>query len=111
MARGVWMSVSGDVDLDVITAGANDILDGKVTIDEEGEPLTGTMPNQGAVSQVLGINGSYSIPAGYHNGSGKVTQSIPVQGGSTIIPGTTNKTAVAAGRYINGCLLYTSRCV
>ena len=102
MARGVWMSVSGDVDFDVITAGANDILDGKVTIDEEGEPLTGTMPNQGAVSQVLGINGSYSIPAGYHNGSGKVTQSIPVQGGSTIIPGTTNKTAVAAGRYING---------
>ena len=32
----------------------------------------GTMPNNGAVSQALNAGGSYTIPAGYHNGSGKV---------------------------------------
>ena len=34
---------------------------------------TGTMQNNGAVSQALNAGGSYTIPAGYHNGSGKVT--------------------------------------
>lgn len=31
------------------------------------------MANQGAVSSSLNPGGSYTIPAGYHNGSGKVT--------------------------------------
>lgn len=34
--------------------------------------LTGTMPNRGAVSTTVAPGGSYTIPAGYHNGSGKV---------------------------------------
>lgn len=34
---------------------------------------TGSMVNQGAVSQTLNAGGSYTIPSGYHNGSGKVT--------------------------------------
>lgn len=34
---------------------------------------TGSMANKGAVSQVLNAGGSYTVPAGYHNGSGKVT--------------------------------------
>lgn len=33
---------------------------------------TGTMVNRGAVSQTLNCGGAYTIPAGYHNGSGKV---------------------------------------
>ncbi len=32
-------------DLDVITAGAGDVLAGKVTVDKEGNPITGTMPD------------------------------------------------------------------
>lgn len=99
----IWIpGGGGGVDLDVITAQAGDILAGKVIVGPDGEPLTGTMPNRGAVSQVLPINGNYTIPAGYHNGLGKVTQNIPVQGGSTITPGTITKTAVAAGRYVSG---------
>lgn len=70
-----------------------------------GSKITGSMSNRGAVSQGLGINGSYTIPAGYHNGNGKVTQSIPVQGGSTTTPGTANKTIVAANRYVNGNII------
>ena len=34
---------------------------------------TGTMANKGAVSATLNPGGSYNVPAGYHNGSGKVT--------------------------------------
>ena len=37
-----------------------------------GSKVTGTMPNNGAVSQALNCGASYTIPAGYHNGSGKI---------------------------------------
>lgn len=166
MGKIMILKAGGSADLDVITAGAGDILTGKTGVNQEGEPLAGSMPNKGAVSQslnaggsytipagyhngagkvtanslssqtsanataaqilsgqtawvngakvtgsmanrgaanqALAINGSYTIPAGYHNGGGKVTQSVPVQGGSTTTPGTANKTVVAANRYVNG---------
>ena len=38
----------------------------------EGKLLTGTMVNRGAVSSNLNAGQSYTIPAGYHNGSGKI---------------------------------------
>ena len=38
-----------------------------------GSKVTGTMPNNGAVSQTLNCGGSYTIPAGYHNGSGVIS--------------------------------------
>lgn len=99
----VWMpGGGGGADLDVITAAAPDVLTGKVTVDKEGEPLTGTMPNRGAVSQSLGINGTYTIPAGYHNGSGKVTQSIATMGAQTVAPGNSAKTVSTSGKYMTG---------
>nr|WP_288827443.1 hypothetical protein [uncultured Clostridium sp.] len=77
----IWMpGGGGGADLDMVTAGKPDVLAGKVIVDKDGEPLTGTMVNRGAVSQTLGVNGTYTIPEGYHNGSGKVTQNIPIQG-------------------------------
>lgn len=135
MAMGIWLPGGGGADLDAVTASAGDVLAGKVIVGPDGEPLTGTltlsgnasdgqvlsgqtyyntdaktkrtgtMPNRGAVNQSLAINGSYTIPAGYHNGSGKVSQSIPTQGGSTTTPGTANKTIVAANRYVNGNII------
>ena len=38
-----------------------------------GKLLTGTMLNRGAISSNLNCGQTYTIPAGYHNGSGKVT--------------------------------------
>ena len=38
-----------------------------------GKLLTGTMLNRGAISSTLNCGQTYTIPAGYHNGSGKVT--------------------------------------
>lgn len=40
---------------------------------KDGAKRTGTMPNQGAKTSSLNCGGSYTIPAGYHNGSGKIT--------------------------------------
>ena len=74
MGKVLMSGGGGSVDLDVITAGAEHILVGTVGLDKEGEPLEGTMPNNGAVAPAaLGAGGSYTIPEGYHNGSGKVT--------------------------------------
>ena len=100
----IWMpGGGGGTDLDVITAAAGDVLKGKVIVDKDGNPLTGTleltgnagtgdvlvgktfynnnakskqtgtMPNQGTKNASLNCGASYTIPAGYHNGSGKIT--------------------------------------
>ena len=54
------------------TASASNILSGK-TAYVHGQKVNGSMTNQGAKNQALNCGGSYTIPAGYHNGSGKVT--------------------------------------
>lgn len=47
------------VDLDVITAGAGDILAGKTGIDPEGDPLPGTMTNRTNMGKSPGISNSH----------------------------------------------------
>ena len=59
------------------------------------------MTNNGSVSKTLSINGSYTIPAGYHDGTGKVTQSITTKAAATYTPGTSNQT-IASGQYLSG---------
>ena len=56
------------------TATAGDILSGK-TAYVNGSKITGSMTNKGAVSETVAPGKTYTIPAGYHNGSGKVTAS------------------------------------
>lgn len=99
----IWLPGGGvGADLDVVTAGKPDVLVGKVIVDKDGEPLTGTMPDRGAISTSLGINGTYTIPEGYHNGSGKVTQNIATMGGQTITPGNSQQTISTNGKYMTG---------
>lgn len=55
------------------TATASEILATK-TAHARGTALTGTMPNNGAVTGTIStIDGEYTIPQGYHDGSGKVS--------------------------------------
>lgn len=66
---------------------------------------SGSMPDRGAWGSTLAINGSVTIPAGYHNGSGRITQSIATKGATTITPMSAQQTAVSAGTYCSGNII------
>lgn len=55
------------------TAIAENVLAGKTFTNSSGVDIAGTMVNQGAKTATLDAGGSYTIPAGFHNGSGKIT--------------------------------------
>ena len=58
------------------TATASQILSGKIAY-VQGSKITGTMANQGSRTATLTTqNSSYTIPQGYHSGTGKVTANI-----------------------------------
>lgn len=61
-------------DTSSVTAGAADVLTGKVIVTSDGSVTPGTMPNNGAVSKKLTASEkSYTVPAGYHSGTGTVS--------------------------------------
>ena len=95
----IYACSSGDGD-----ATASQILSGK-TAWVKGQKVTGTMPNRGAVSKTLNAGGSYTIPEGYHNGSGKITVaslSSQTQANATSSDIVTGKTAWVNGKKITG---------
>lgn len=60
-------------DVTSVTAGAGDVLTGKVYVTSDGTVTAGTMVNNGAVDKTLDVTTiTYTIPKGYHSGSGKV---------------------------------------
>lgn len=64
----------GVSDTKVGTAGVGDVLSGKTFTNASNVGATGTMTNNGAVNKSLNTSTtSYTVPAGYHNGSGKVS--------------------------------------
>ena len=95
-------------DVTSVDAVAADVLDGKKIVISNGTVVTGSMPNNGAVSKTLDVttsNQSYTIPAGYHNGKGAVNISLeeksatPTKSAQTITPTTgkvLSKVSVAA---------------
>lgn len=62
-------------DVSGVTATAAQVLSGSKFVDSEGELVTGTMTNRGASNLTFDglTTASVTIPAGYHNGSGKVS--------------------------------------
>lgn len=72
-----------DTSNDTLTAA--EALTGK-TFHARGTEYTGTMPNNGAVAgSITTVSGAYTVPAGYHDGSGTV--SIDSGDQAKIIPG------------------------
>lgn len=64
-------------DVTSVTAIAGDVLTGKIFVAADGTVITGSMPNNGAVSKTLDVTTiTYTIPKGYHSGTGKVTISV-----------------------------------
>ena len=83
---------SGGIDTSDGTISAPDVLSGKVGY-AGGVRIVGTMPDNGAVSASINGTGTteYTIPKGYHNGSGKVsfsgtveTWTLEMEDGSTV---------------------------
>lgn len=83
---------SGGIDTSDGTISAPDVLAGKVGY-AGGVRIVGTMPDNGAVSASINGTGTteYTIPKGYHNGSGKVsfggtveTWTLEMEDGSTV---------------------------
>lgn len=96
------MSVGSMVNTKEATAEAGDVLNGKTFFAGDYHIKTGTMPNKGAWNDSVAMNGSVTIPEGYHNGSGKVSgPNITDNGawGATINPG--SSITIPAG-YHNG---------
>lgn len=81
--------ITGTCDYDVnsgdATAAVAEILKDK-TAYARGSKLTGTMPNNGAISkEITTVSEEYTVPMGYHDGSGKVKIAATEQ--AKIIPG------------------------
>ena len=99
----------GGMSSDDVTASRKDILQGKTTVtsDSNDEIMEGTMPNCGSKTAELASGESYTIPEGYHNGSGKVTaKSLAAQTPANAVAGNIlkDKTAWVNGNKITGAI-------
>lgn len=103
---------SGSTDLSFVTATASDILAGKKGADSSGNPVNGSMTNNGAWSTTKTSNGDVPIPAGFHNGSGKVSVNVSTSPGALDTPSisfdTTNGKFTATSRVKTSGYLSTS---
>ena len=78
-------------DVSSVTAGAGDVLATKTFVTSAGAVTAGTMTNNGAVSKTLDAttgNQSYTVPSGYHNGSGAVSITLETKSAT---PATTSQ--------------------
>lgn len=68
-------------DTSSVTAKAGDVLTGKIIVTADGTVTAGTMVNNGAVKASFDglTNKSYTIPAGYHSGSGTVSLTSDIE--------------------------------
>lgn len=73
----------GGLDTDECTAGRLQVLSGYTAgVYGNDEPTPGSMPEKGAWTSSVGMNGSVSIPEGHHNGQGKVNGPAVTQRGA-----------------------------
>ena len=90
------------------TTSVDNVLSGSTFTSTAGIKKSGTMPNRGAWGSSVGVNGSVTIPAGYHNGSGKVTNSVSTMGGGTYTPSGSAQTIYCSGKYMTGNITFNA---
>lgn len=90
----------GGADTSVVTATASDVLVGKIIVNADGEPISGTMANNGTVNQTLSAGGSYTILEGYHSGAGKVNAKTLAE--QTIANATADQILSGSTAWVNG---------
>lgn len=95
-------------DVSGVTAGEGDVLVGKKIVDAVGNVVDGAMPNNGAVSDNLNCGAEYTIPAGYHDGAGKIiANDLASQTKGTATKGNilSNKSAWVNGQRLLGSMI------
>ena len=80
-------------DVSSVDAKAAEVLSGKIIVLADGTVTAGTMPDNGAATKTLDATTiTYTIPKGYHSGSGKVSITLeeksvtPTKSEQTVIP-------------------------
>lgn len=74
---------AGGIDPDECTAGRAQVLSGYTAgVHGEDDPVPGSMPERGTWNGSVGMNGSITVPAGHHSGSGKITGPTVTQRGA-----------------------------
>ena len=91
----------GTSELDQITTVASDVRSGKKFIDSHNVLQTGTMADNAAQDISLAVNGTYTIPAGYHTGNGRVKNTTTEKAAATYYAGASDQT-IAANQYLSG---------
>ena len=88
-------------DVSSFTAGAGDVLTGRVFVTADGTVTPGEMLNHGAVDRVLDVTTlTYTIPGGYHSGSGVVRIALETR---TVTPTKSRQEITpAAGKVLSG---------
>lgn len=77
-------------DVSSVTATKDDVFVGKIFVDSLGNIITGEMANNGATGKTLDVTTiSYTIPKGYHSGSGVVNIVLEEK---TVVPKKTQQT-------------------
>ena len=99
MGRVLMTGGGGGGDLDVITAEADDILSGKVIVDKDGNPLTGTLTLSGdaGAGDVLSGKTFYTT-----NPKSKQTGTMGTMGGGTYTPKAAQQTVSCSGKKMTG---------
>lgn len=101
-------SGGGSADLDAVTAAAADVLSGKVIVDAEGNPVTGTMPDKTGTALTVATNGKTLIPKGYHDGTKYATNTQATMAGKTITPSSSAQTVACSGKLMTGNIVVSA---
>lgn len=96
------------VDVSGVTATAADVLEGKTIVDADGNVVAGAMPNHSSVLKNLYFyenypQNTYTIPKGYHDGTGKVKAEYSAK---TITPTKSEQTVRGDIAYPGASMLY-----
>ncbi len=86
----------GKSTLEKITATENDIRSGMISLDSEGNLITGNIPDKGAWTGSVDPGSTITIPSGIHNGGGSV------RGKSFNGSGTTGNLDINHNNWVNG---------
>lgn len=86
------------------TATPNTLVEG-YTAWVNGQQITGIMPNNPDEEIILPMNGTYTIPNGYHTGFGRITQNVQSKPGQTVGPTKDAQILPLSGYYMEGDII------